>query len=108
MTMPYFVIYSQDIENSLEKRMSARPAHIDRLKALNEAGRLLVAGPCPLSEVPDDTQAGFSGSVVIAAFTSLKEAKQWADADPYIEAGVYQQVEVKPYKPVLGSALENS
>ena len=97
----WYAIVSEDVENSLEKRQSARPAHLERLEKLKSEGRLLVAGPFPAidSETPGD--AGFTGSLVIAEFDSLEAARTWADADPYLEAGVYQQVMVKPYKKVL-------
>ncbi len=97
----WYAIVSEDVENSLEKRKSARPAHLERLEKLKAEGRLMVAGPFPAidSETPGD--AGFTGSLVIAEFDSLEAAQAWADADPYIEAGVYQQVMVKPYKKVL-------
>lgn len=97
----YYVIYAQDIENSLDKRIAARPAHVERLKQLNEEGRLLVAGPTPAIDSEDPGSAGFTGSVVIAEFTSLADAEKWASTDPYIEAGVYKDVSVKPYKKVL-------
>ena len=97
----YYVIFAEDIENSLDKRMAARPAHLERLQALKDAGRLLTAGPCPNIDNEDPGPAGFSGSVIIAKFESLDAAKQWADADPYCDAGVYQQVTVKPFKYVL-------
>jgi len=97
----YYAIVSEDVENSLEKRMGARPDHLARLEQLQQQGRLLVAGPFPAidSETPGD--AGFTGSLVIAEFDSLAAAQAWADADPYIAAGVYKQVMVKPYKKVL-------
>jgi uncharacterized protein YciI len=104
--MQYFVIIAKDIANSLEKRLAARPAHLERIGTLHEQGRVLVAGPCPLSEDLTNTSAGFSGSVIIAAFEHLNDAKSWAEADPYVKAGVYENVEVKPYKLVIGSALE--
>jgi len=96
-----YAIISQDVENSLAKRMSARPAHLQRLQQLQEIGRLVLAGPHPAidSETPGD--AGFSGSLVVAEFDSLEDARAWADADPYIEAGVYATVSVKPFKKVL-------
>jgi hypothetical protein len=96
-----YVIFSQDIENSLSLRQQARPAHLARLQALKDQGRLLVAGPCPAIDCEDPADAGFTGSVVIAEFDSLTQAKQWADEDPYVAAGVYQSVIVKPYKKVL-------
>lgn len=97
----HYAIISEDVENSLSMRQSARPAHIERLQALKAEGRLLVAGPHPALDTPEPGDAGFSGSLVIAEFDSLEEAQAWADADPYIEAGVYQKVTVKPFKPVL-------
>ena len=96
-----YVIFSQDIENSLPLRKQARPAHIERLQTLNEQGRLLVAGPMPAVDSEDPGEAGFTGSTVIAEFASLEEAQAWADADPYIEAGVYANVIVKPFKKAL-------
>ncbi|MDX1692524.1 MAG: YciI family protein [Ketobacteraceae bacterium] len=97
----WYAIVSEDVENSLELRKSARPAHIERLEKLKSEGRLMVAGPFPAidSETPGD--AGFTGSLVIAEFDSLEAARSWADADPYLKAGVYQNVMVKPYKKVL-------
>jgi len=97
----YYAIISEDIPNSLELRMSARPAHLDRLKALANEGRLLMAGPHPAIDAEDPAEAGFTGSLVVAEFASLEAAQAWADADPYIEAGVYQSVKVKPFKKVL-------
>ncbi|RLT93137.1 MAG: YciI family protein [Ketobacter sp.] len=97
----FYAIVSEDVENSLEKRMGARPDHLARLEELKQQGRLLVAGPFPAidNEAPGD--AGFTGSLVIAEFESLQAAQAWADADPYISAGVYKEVMVKPYKKVL-------
>jgi uncharacterized protein YciI len=97
----YYTIYAQDAEGTLETRLSTRPAHVERLKALVEQGRLLVAGPNPAIDSEDPGAAGFSGSLIIAEFQSLEEAKSWADADPYVAAGVYEKIEVKPYKKVL-------
>lgn len=97
----YYVIFSEDVENSLPKRLTVREAHLARLKELQNEGRLLVAGPCPAIDSEDPGEAGFTGSVVIAKFDSLAAAKRWADDDPYIAAGVYQNVIVKPYKKVL-------
>jgi uncharacterized protein YciI len=97
----FYAIISEDIENSLEKRLAARPDHIARLKELNEQGRLLIAGPHPAIDSEDPGSAGFTGSLVVAEFPSLTEAQQWADNDPYITAGVYKKVTVKPYKKVL-------
>lgn len=97
----WYVIFSQDVENSLEKRMSVRDRHLARLVKLQEEGRLLVAGPMPAIDSENPGEAGFTGSTVIAEFNSLSDAKAWADADPYIEAGVYDKVIVKPFKKVL-------
>ena len=97
----WYAIISQDIENSLPLRKVHRPAHLQRLNDLNEAGRLLIAGPHPVidSDEPDD--AGFSGSLVVADFESLEQAQQWADQDPYLLNGIYASVIVKPYLKVL-------
>ena len=97
----YYMIYAQDVENSLEKRLQARPDHLARLQLLADNGRLLVAGPTPAIDANDPGPAGFTGSLVIAEFDALEEAQQWANDDPYIHAGVYQDVTVKPYKKVL-------
>lgn len=97
----WYVIFSQDVENSLERRMSVREKHLARLKDLQEQGRLLVAGPMPAIDSENPGDAGFTGSTVIAEFASLEQAQQWADADPYIDAGVYTNVIVKPFKKVL-------
>jgi len=96
-----YAIISQDKPDSLADRLSARPAHLDRLNQLKDAGRLVLAGPHPAIDSPDPGDAGFSGSLVVAEFASLQEAQTWADADPYMAAGVYQQVTVKPFKKVL-------
>ena len=96
-----YVIFSQDVENSLALRQQARPAHLARLQTLNAQGRLFVAGPMPAIDSEDPGEAGFSGSTVIAEFASLQEAQAWADADPYVAAGVYANVVVKPFKKVL-------
>ncbi len=97
----WYVIYAQDVEQSLEKRLAARPAHLERLSQLQQEGRLLVAGPMPAIDSEDPGQAGFTGSTVIAEFDTLAQAQQWADNDPYVEAGVYQSVTVKPFKKVF-------
>ena len=97
----YYAIISEDIPNSLPLRQQARPAHLARLEALKAEWRLLVAGPHPALDTPDPGAAGFTGSLVIAEFESLDEARAWADADPYVAAGIYAQVTVKPFKPVL-------
>ncbi len=96
-----YAIVSTDVENSLSKRQSARPAHLARLEALKEQGRLELAGPNPAIDSDNPGDAGFTGSIVIAEFESLASAKTWADADPYIDAGVYANVSVKPFKKVL-------
>ncbi|GMG87482.1 YciI family protein [Biformimicrobium ophioploci] len=97
----WYAIISEDVENSLPLRKQARPDHIARLTRLKEQGRLLVAGPHPAIDAEDPGESGFSGSLVIAEFASLEEAKAWADEDPYVAAGVYASVTVKPYKKVL-------
>lgn len=97
----HYVIYATDNPNTLEQRLAARPAHLQRLQALQQQARLVVAGPCPAIDSADPGPAGFTGSVVIAEFDSLSDAQAWAEADPYIAAGVYQQVQVKPFKWVL-------
>lgn len=97
----WYVIDARDGPNVLERRLQARPRHLERLNALRDAGRLLVAGPCPAIDAEDPGPAGFSGSVVIAEFESLDAARAWAQADPYVEAGVYASVEVRPFRRVL-------
>jgi uncharacterized protein YciI len=97
----WYVIYSHDQENSLAQRLQAREAHLARLNTLLNEGRLLVAGPRPAIDAADPGPAGFQGSLVVADFNSLAEARAWADADPYFEAGVYQRVEVSPFNRVL-------
>ena len=97
----WYVIVSQDIENSLEKRLSVRPQHLERLKSLQDEGRLLTAGPMPAIDSDNPGEAGFTGSTVIADFDSLEQAQAWADSDPYIAAGVYENVIVKPFKKVF-------
>ena len=96
-----YAIIAQDKPDTLEQRLAARPDHLARLIALKDAGHLIMAGPHPAIDSDDPGPAGFTGSLVIAEFGSLEEAQTWADADPYIEAGVYGQVTVKPYKKVL-------
>ncbi len=93
-----YTIIGQDTANSLEKRMGARPAHVARLQALQDTGRLLLAGPFPAVDAVDPGVAGFTGSLIVAEFDSLTEAEAWAQADPYIEADVYAHVEVKPFR----------
>ena len=96
-----YAIISTDVADSLEKRLSVRPAHLERLHQLQNEGRLILAGPHPAIESNDPGPAGFTGSLIIAEFESLAAAQQWADADPYVGAGVYQHVLVKPFKKVL-------
>ena len=96
-----YVIYSEDVADSLEKRQSVRPAPLARLQLLQDEGRLLTAGPMPAVDSNDPGAAGFSGSTVIAEFESLEAAQAWADADPYVAAGVYAKVTVRPYKKVF-------
>lgn len=96
-----YMIQGNDHPGSLEKRLAARPAHLERLQALIAAGRLVLAGPCPAIDSPDPGPAGFSGSLIVAEFPSLDEARTWADADPYVAANVYASVTVKPFKRVL-------
>ena len=97
----FYMIYSEDVANSLEKRLATRPAHLARLEQLKNEGRLLLAGPLPAIDSLDPGAAGFSGSLVVAEFASLVEAQTWADADPYLAAGVYARSTVKPFKKVL-------
>ena len=96
-----YAIISEEVPNSLPLRMSARPAHLVRVEALKAEGRVIIAGPHPAIDSPDPGEAGFTGSLIIASFDSLAEAQAWADADPYVSAGVYQKVTVKPFKQVL-------
>jgi uncharacterized protein YciI len=97
----WYVFYSEDVKESLNKRLAARPAHLERLKALQNEGRLLVAGPTPAIDSEEPSPEGFTGSVVIAEFDNLQQAQEWASKDPYIEAGVYQTTTVKPFKKAL-------
>ncbi len=97
----YYAILCEDIEDSLELRLKTRPEHIARLQALQDQGRLLLAGPYPAIDSPDPGPAGFTGSLIIAEFESLEEAQAFADADPYLAAGVYKAVTVKPFKKVF-------
>ena len=96
-----YAIIGEDRASTLDQRMAARPAHVERLQALQADARLILAGPCPAIDSPDPGPAGFSGSIIIAEFSSLAAAKAWADADPYVAAGVYEKVTVKPFKKVL-------
>ncbi len=97
----FYAIVGQDVPESLERRLAARPAHLERLQALQQAGRLLLAGPFPAVDGNDPGPAGFSGSLIVAEFDSLGAAQAWADADPYVAAGVYAGVSVRPFKKVL-------
>ncbi|MCT8536601.1 YciI family protein [Glaesserella parasuis] len=97
----YYVIFAQDIPNTLEKRLAVRGKHLERLKQLQAEDRLLTAGPNPAIDDENPGEEGFTGSTVIAKFNSLEEAKQWASQDPYVEAGVYGEVIVKPFKKVF-------
>jgi uncharacterized protein YciI len=96
-----YAIISQDRADSLNDRLNARPNHLARLEALRDAGRLVLAGPHPAIDSPDPGPAGFSGSLVVAEFDSLEAAQAWADDDPYVAAGVYASVTVKPFRKVL-------
>ena len=97
----WYAIEGHDGAGVLERRLAARQQHLARLVELRDQGRLLVAGPCPAIDAEDPGPAGFSGSIVIAEFESLEAARAWADADPYVEAGVYTRVDVRPFRPVL-------
>ena len=96
-----YAIIAQDIESSLSKRMEARPSHVARLNELKDQGRLILAGPHPSIDVSEPGDAGFSGSLIVAEFDDLQQARQWADSDPYVTAGVYSSVVVKPFNKVL-------
>lgn len=97
----WYVIHGTDVNNSLERRLAVRAQHLARLQKLQDDGRLLLAGPCPAVDSNDPGPAGFSGSLIVADFDSLDEARAWADDDPYVKAGVYARVEVKPFRKVL-------
>jgi uncharacterized protein YciI len=97
----YYAIIARDRDASLEARMQARPRHLERLEALRDEGRLLLAGPHPAIDSEDPGPAGFSGSLVVAEFTDLEAAREWANRDPYVSAGVYAEVQVKPFKKVF-------
>ena len=96
-----YAIIAQDIESSLSKRMEARPSHVARLNELKDEGRLILAGPHPSIDVSEPGDAGFSGSLIVAEFDDLQQARQWADSDPYVTAGVYSSVVIKPFNKVL-------
>lgn len=98
-----YAIIAQDVANSLQDRLKARPSHLARLQSLQDEGRLILAGPHPAIDSEDPGSDGFSGSLVVAEFNTLEEAQDWADADPYINAGVYEKVTVKPFKKVFPS-----
>jgi uncharacterized protein YciI len=97
----WYAIEGHDGEGALERRQAARAAHLARLEALKAQGRLMLAGPCPAIDAEDPGPAGYSGSIVIAEFASLDAARAWAQADPYVDAGVYERVDVRPFRPVL-------
>ena len=97
----FYAIVGQDVPDSLNLRLAARPAHVDRLQALQQVGRLLLAGPFPAIDGNEPGSAGFSGSLIVAEFDTLADAQAWADADPYVTAGVYADVSVKPFKKVF-------
>ena len=97
----WYAIISEDVEDSLEKRASARPDHLARVNALLDEGRLLIAGPHPAVDGLEPGDAGFTGSLIVAQFDSLEDAQTWANEDPYVKAGVYASVTVKPFKKVL-------
>ncbi|WP_440222551.1 YciI family protein [Dokdonella sp. MW10] len=97
----WYVITGIDTADSLERRMAARPAHVARLEQLRDAGRLLLAGPFPAIDAEDPGPAGFTGSLIVAEFGDLATAQAWADADPYLAAGVYREVSVRPFRKVL-------
>ncbi|MCW5602003.1 YciI family protein [Nitrosomonas sp.] len=96
-----YAIHGEDVLNSLEKRMMARPAHLERLQTLQNEGRLILAGPYPSIDSADPGTAGFSGSLIVAEFASLEAAQTWAEADPYVTAGVYSKITVRPFKKVF-------
>ncbi len=96
-----YMICAEDVPNSLPLRRSARERHLARLDALQNEGRLLLAGPFPAVDGNEPGEAGFTGSLIVAEFADLEEAQAWANADPYVEAGVYAQVTVKPFKKVF-------
>jgi len=97
----YYAILCEDVANSLALRQSARPAHLERIQQLVDQGRLLAAGPHPALDTEDPGESGFTGSLIIGEFDSLEAATAWADSDPYVDAGVFSKVTVKPYKLVL-------
>lgn len=100
----WYAIVGNDVPDSLEKRLAARPEHLARLQQLENEGRLLLAGPFPAIDAENPGPAGFSGSLIVAEFAALDDAKRWAEADPYVAAGVYASVEVKPFRKALPAA----
>lgn len=98
-----YAIFGHDVPDSLDKRLAVRPSHLARLQALQNEGRLILAGPFPVADAIDPGVAGFSGSLIVAEFASLAVAESWAQADPYVTAGVYAQVAVRPFKKVFPS-----
>ncbi len=96
-----YAIVGEDVANSLEKRLASRPTHLARLLELEAGGRMVLAGPFPAIDSPEPGPAGFSGSLIVAEFNSLEDAQAWADADPYLSAGVYDKVTVRPFKQAL-------
>jgi hypothetical protein len=97
----FYMIYGEDVDNSLALRLSVREQHIARLTILQSQGKLILAGPCPSIDCEDPGEAGFTGSLIVAEFSSLEAAQTWANNDPYITAGIYKKITVKPYKKVL-------
>lgn len=97
----WYTIIGQDVPESLDKRKAARPAHVSRLQALQDEGRLLLAGPFPAVDADDPGVAGFTGSLIVAEFASLQAAREWADADPYVASGVFRQITVQPFRKVF-------
>ncbi|MGB1109023.1 MAG: YciI family protein [Gammaproteobacteria bacterium] len=96
-----YAIIAEDVPGTLEQRLAARPDHVARLKALLDEGRIVLAGPHPAVDAEDPGEAGFTGSLIVAEFATREDAQRWADEDPYVKAGVYAQVTVKPFKKVL-------
>ena len=96
-----YAIIAEDVPGSLDKRLAARPAHLERLKALQDAGRMILAGPCPAIDSPDPGPAGFTGSLIVAEFDSLASAEAWAQDDPYVRHGVFVRTTVRPFRKTL-------
>lgn len=97
----FYILMGEDVADSLEKRLAARPEHLDRLQKLQDEGRLLLAGPMPAVDSPDPGPAGFCGSVIVAEFDSLEDARKWSDEDPYVTTGVFASVTIKPFRKVF-------